>query len=479
MESQVLERKSSTIMSKTLIKKARLITASDDTRADLLIDGEKIAAIGMDIDAQTADVVIDATDRLLLPGGIDNHTHLDMPFGGTVSSDDFFTGHRAALFGGTTSHVDFCIQPKGHTLRRSLEMWRAKADGKAAMDYGFHVAITDLTDAVMEEIRDLPSMGVTSIKLFMAYKGALQVDDTTLFKCMRVAKESGVLTMVHAENGDAIDILIKDALAAGHTTPDWHERTRPPELEAEATNRAIALARAAGDAPLFIVHVTNEEALNAISRARARGQRTYGETCVQYFYFTRNNLNGSRNDPFEGAKWVCSPPFREHNDQVALLRGIRLGDLMIVSTDHCPFNYKTQKILGAESFAAIPNGVPGIEDRLVMLWNAAVLTGHISPSKFVELTATNPAKMFGLYPRKGTLSVGSDADIVIWDPVVRHTVSAATSHMNIDYNLYEGMQVTGKAEKVFLRGSLVVDGTSWQGTRGGGRFMARASALLA
>ena len=468
-------------MSTTLIKNGRIITAADDYMGDLLIDGDKIALIGDGLMDKGADVVIDAKGKYLLPGGIDVHTHLEMPFGGTVSSDDFFTGHKAALFGGTTAHVDFCIQPKGSSLKQALDIWHAKADGKAAMDYGFHVAITDLTDEVMQEIGKLPGYGVTSIKLFMAYKGTLQIDDTTLFKCLQKAKESGVLTMVHAENGDAIDVLIKEALAAGQTDPIYHALTRPPELEAEATYRAIQLARAAGDAPLFVVHLTNVGALAAISEARARGQHAYAETCVQYFFFTKDNLNGTsgdNGDAFNGAKWVCSPPFRETSDQVALMRGIRTGDLVSVSTDHCPFKYVGQKDMGKGDFSKIPNGVPGIEDRMMMLWNTAVSTGQITPSRFVELTATNPAKLFGIYPQKGTLSVGSDADIVIWDPKAKHTISAKTHHMNIDYNLYEGANVVGKPSKVFLRGELVVDGKRWLGTKGSGQFLQRKSPTL-
>ncbi|HQV28887.1 MAG TPA: dihydropyrimidinase [Thermoflexales bacterium] len=465
-------------MATTLIKNGRIVTASDEYTGDILIDDEKIALIGDGLMEKGADTVIDAKGRYILPGGIDVHTHLDMPFGGTVSSDDFFTGHKAALFGGTTAHVDFCIQPKGKSLRESLDLWHAKAKGKAAMDYGFHVAVTDLNDAVMAEIAQLPKMGVTSIKLFMAYKGVLQVDDTTLFRCLRAAKASGVLTMVHAENGDAIDVLVKDALAAGNLAPIWHALTRPAELEAEATNRAIELARVAGDAPLFVVHLTNAMALHAIANARKRGQHAYAETCVQYFHFTKDNLNATAEDAFNGAKWVCSPPFREASDQAALMRGIRTGDLVSVSTDHCPFNYKTQKTLGAKSFAAIPNGVPGIEDRMYMLWDAAVRTGQISPSRFVELTATNPAKLFGLYPRKGAIIAGADADLVIWDPKAKHTVSAKTHHMRVDYNLYEGREVTGKPVKVFLRGKLVVDGKRWLGAAGAGRFLERRPAIL-
>lgn len=465
-------------MTTTLIKNGRIVTASDEYNADILIDGEKIALIGHGLAEKGVDAVVDAGGRYVLPGGIDVHTHLDMPSSGTTTCDDFFTGHRAALFGGTTSHVDFCIQSKGASLSDSLTEWHAKAKGKAAMDYGFHIAITDLTDAVLAEIPKLPALGVTSIKLFMAYKQTLQVDDATLFKCLKVAREAGVLTMVHAENGDAIDVLMKEAVAAGNLAPVWHVRTRPPELEAEATNRAIELARAAGDAPLFVVHLSNEDALRAVTLARARGQRVYAETCVHYLYFTKDNLEATAEDAFAGAKYVCSPPLREKADQAALLRGIRTGDLSSVSTDHCPFNYRTQKSLGEKNFTLIPNGVPGIEDRMYGLWTAAVVPGHITPSRFVELTATNPAKFFGVHPRKGVIAPGADADLVIWDAKARHTPSAKTHHMAIDYNLYEGIEMTGKPARVFLRGKLVVDGGRWLGAAGGGQFLRRAPAAL-
>jgi len=465
-------------MTTTLITNGRIVTAADDYVGDVLIEGDKIAEIGQGLAARKTDKVIDVKGKIVMPGGIDVHTHLDMPFGGTVSCDDFFTGHRSAAFGGTTTHVDFSIQAKGDTLHKTVNDWHARANGKAVIDYGFHVAITDLSDTVMEEIRTLPSLGVTSIKLFMAYKGALQVDDTTLFKCLQMAKASGVLTMVHAENGDAIDVLVKEAIAAGNLDPIHHALTRPPELEAEATNRAIQLARAAGDAPLFVVHLTNTGALAAISDARARGQHAYAETCVQYFFFTKDNLNGVKGDKFNGAKWVCSPPFREVADQVSLMRGIRTGDLSSVSTDHCPFRYKDQKALGKGNFAKIPNGVPGIEDRMYMLWDVAVNSGAITPSRFVELTSANPAKLFGIYPQKGTIAAGADADIVIWDPKLKHTIAAKTHHSAVDYNLYEGRKVTGKPVKVFRRGVLLVDGDKWLGEQGTGQFLHRKSPTL-
>ncbi|MCZ7573095.1 MAG: dihydropyrimidinase [Ardenticatenaceae bacterium] len=454
---------------RTLIRKGRIITASDDYVADILIDGERIALIGRELDATSADREIDAAGKYVLPGGIDVHTHLDMPFGGTVSSDDFFTGHRAAAFGGTTTHVDFAIQGKGESLHQTLQNWHERANGKAAIDYGFHVAITDLDDQVMEEIGRLPEMGVRSIKLFMAYKGTLMVDDETLFKSLMKAGESGVLVMVHAENGDVIDVLVKKAIAQGNLSPKWHALTRPPSAEAEATSRAVRLADIAG-APLYVVHLTQRDALQAISEARARGQKAYAETCTQYLFFTKDDLD---REGFEGAKWVCSPPFREVEDQQALWRGLRTGDLSAVSTDHCPFNFRGQKDLGKDNFAQIPNGVPGIEDRLYMLWDAGVKNGRITPNKFVELVSTNPAKLMGIYPRKGTIAVGSDADLVVWDGSAHRVISASTHHQNVDYNLYEGREVHGKAEKVFIRGNLVVDGDQWLGEQGSGQYLHR------
>lgn len=463
---------------KTLIKHGKLVTAADEFVADLLIDGETIALIGANLDPALADEVIDATDLYVLPGGVDVHTHLDMPWRGVRSADDFFTGHRAAAFGGTTTHVDFSVQSKGGTLHQAVEAWAAKAKDKAIIDYGFHVAITDLTDQVLQEITELPKIGVTSIKLFMAYKDSLQVDDLTLFKSFQIAKASGVLSLVHAENGDAIEVLTAQALAAGYTDPIYHALTRPPELEAEATGRAIWLAKVAGDAPLFIVHCTCADALAAVRAARARGQAVYAETCTQYLFFTKDDLLGTPDNSFNGAKFVCSPPLREKSDQVALWRGLATGDLASVSTDHCPWRYAEQKSLGQASFAQIPNGVPGIEDRLYMLWEAGVRGGRMTPSHFVAITATNPAKLFGLYPQKGTLAVGSDADIVLWAGDAEHTVSAATHHSNIDYNLFEGYKVHGKPVKVFVRGNLVVNGDQLLAEPGSGQFVHRTNPRL-
>ncbi len=459
---------------RTLIAGGTVVTASDTYQADVLIEDEKITGVGHGF---KADKTIDATGKYVIPGGIDVHTHLDMPFGGTVASDDFFTGHRAAAFGGTTSHIDFAIQPKGATLRETLDMWHAKANSKAAIDYGFHLAITDLPDSVMDEIKQAPEWGVTSLKLFMAYKGALMIDDATLFRAMEQAAKHGLLIMVHAENGDAIDILVRQALEAGNTDPKYHALTRPPELEAEATERAIRLAEVSG-APLYVVHVTNAGAAQAIRLARQRGKgRIHGETCVQYFFFTKDDL---ARPGFEGAKWVCSPPFREKSDQEALWQAVGVNDLQVISTDHCDFWYEggkdgrnPGKELGKGDFSKIPNGVPGIEDRMMVLYTHGVRGGRFSLNRWVELCCTNPAKLFGIYPQKGVIAPGADADIVVWDPAATRTLSAKTSHQNTDYNLYEGMKVTGVPSVVLLRGNVVVEGDEWKGSAGSGRFLHR------
>ena len=458
---------------RTVIKGGTVVTASDTYAADVLIEDEQIAAIGADL---SGDATIDAGGMYVIPGGIDVHTHLEMPFGGTVSSDDFFTGHQAAAFGGTTTHLDFAIQPKGATLRETFDLWSAKAAGKAAIDYGFHLAITDLPDGIMAEIPQCAAWGVTSLKLFMAYKGALMVDDGTLFRALEQAAASGLLTLVHAENGDAIDILVRQALAAGHTAPAYHALTRPPALEAEATNRAVRLAEVAG-APLYVVHVTCAGALEAVRAGRARGLPIYGETCVQYLFFTKEDL---ARPGFEGAKWVCSPPFRAREDQEALWRGVRDDGLQVISTDHCPFWYHGGtdgrpggKELGADDFSKIPNGCPGIEDRMMVLYTHGVRGGRFSLNRWVELCCTNPAKLFGMYPQKGTIAPGGDADLVLWDPNATRTLSAATQHQRTDYNLYEGMTVTGAPCVVLARGRVLVEDGQWKGTQGTGRFVAR------
>ncbi|HET7572105.1 MAG TPA: dihydropyrimidinase, partial [Gaiellaceae bacterium] len=404
-----------------LIKNGLVVTAADATPADVLVEGERIALIGAGLDV-AAERTIDATGKYVLPGCVDPHTHLDMPFGGTVTIDDFESGQISAAFGGTTTHVDFCIQARGQTFAEALETWHAKADGKTLIDYGFHIAVTDLDEGgTLEELATLPEQGITSYKLFMAYKGALMVSDETLFRAMETAAASGALVMVHAENGDAIDVLVREALAAGNTAPVYHALTRPPELEGEATNRAIQLAHVAG-CPLYVVHVTCKEAVDPIARARRRGWRVWGETCTQYFFKTVDDLAAP---DFEGAKVVYSPPARDAANHAVLWDAVRTDALSAISTDHCSFLWDGQKTLGAEDFTKIPNGGPGLEDRLKMIHHFGVNEGRISLTRMVDLLATQPAKLFGLYPRKGTIAVGSDADLVLFDPQKRETISAA------------------------------------------------------
>ena len=453
-----------------LIKGGRVVTAADDYLADVFVDGERITLIGESLDV-AADRVIDATDKYVLPGCVDPHTHLDMPFGGTVTIDDVESGQTAAAFGGTTCHVDFCIQGKGQTFADALSGWRAKAEGKQVIDMGYHMAVTDLAEGgSLEELASLPEQGITSYKLFMAYKGALQVDDETLFRTMDVAADTGALVMVHAENGDAIDVLVKEALAAGHTEPHWHALTRPPELEGEATNRAIQLARVAG-CPLYVVHVSCKEAVEPIALAREKGWDVWGETCTQYFFVDYTFLE--RPD-FEGAKYVYTPPPRDIANQDVLWSAVRNDELSVISTDHCGFLWDGQKTLGRDDFSKIPNGGPGLENRLQMIHHFGVREGRITLNRMVELLATNPARLFGLYPRKGTLAVGSDADIVVFDPERAVTISAASHHSRCDYNLFEGTEVVGAPEVVLLRGNVLVESGELVASPGIGQFVARA-----
>ncbi len=453
-----------------LIKGGRIVTAADDYVADVFIEDERVTLIGESLD-QPADRVIDAGGKYLLPGGVDPHTHLDMPFGGTVTIDDVESGQTAAAFGGTTTHVDFIIQPQGWTFGQALDEWRSKAEGKQMIDMGYHMAVTDLKDGgTLEELATLPDQGITSYKLFMAYKGALMVDDETLFRTMQVAAETGALVMVHAENGDAIDVLVKEALAAGNTEPRYHALTRPPETEGEATNRAIQLSRVARSA-LYVVHVSCKEAVEPIELAREKGWNIHGETCTQYLFVDYTFLE--RPD-FEGAKYVYTPPPRPKENQDVLWNALRTDVLSVVSTDHCAFLWDGQKTMGRDDFSKIPNGGPGLENRLHMLHEFGVRGGRISLNRLVELWATNPAKLFGLYPRKGTIAVGSDADIVVFDPEKRHTISAATQHSKSDYNLYEGTTVTGSPEVVLLRGKVLVDGDELVAQPGVGQFIPRA-----
>ena len=483
----------------TLFKNGTIITASDMVSADVLVEGEIVTLIGRDLSGNGHDVV-DCAGKYLMPGGIDVHTHLDLPFGGTISNDDFDVGHKAAAFGGTTTHIDFVVQPIGGSLRDGLETWWAKSRHLAQIDYAFHMAVTDLNDAIMKEIPTLIDEGITSLKLFMAYKNVFQVDDATLFNTMRVAAEHGMIVMVHAENGDVEAALTPALLAAGNTDPKYHAASRPPEIEGEATNRAVVMSGLTG-CPLYVVHMTCEPSIAALRRGRALGYPVMGETCVQYFFLTVDDhmaLPG-----FEGAKYVCSPPIRSTHDQGILWQAVRDGTLQAVSTDHCDFWYdgghgpwqqweektggtdwagyekqdpsyrRPGKELGMGNFAKIPNGMPGLEDRMMVMWQAGVNSGKLSPSRFVELHCSNPAKIFGMYPRKGTIAVGSDADILVWDPQQEHTISAATHHMRVDYNCYEGMTVKGVPIQVYQRGNKLVDGDQWLGSNGAGQFIAR------
>ena len=453
-----------------LIKGGRVVTAADDYLADVFVEGERITLIGESLDI-AADRVIDATGKYVLPGCVDPHTHLDMPFGGTVTIDDVESGQTSAAFGGTTCHVDFCIQGKGQSFADALAGWRAKAEGKQVIDMGYHMAVTDLNEGgSLEELASLPDEGITSYKLFMAYKGALQVDDETLFRTMDVAAETGALVMVHAENGDAIDVLVKEALAEGHTEPHWHALTRPPELEGEATNRAIQLARIAG-CPLYVVHVSCQEAVEPIALAREKGWDVWGETCTQYFFVDSSFLERPN---FEGAKYVYTPPPRPRANQNVLWDAVRSDVLSVISTDHCAVLWEGQKSLGRDDFSKIPNGGPGLENRLQMIYHFGVREGRITLNRMVELLATNPARLFGLYPRKGTLAVGSDADIVVFDPEKKVTISAATHHSRCDYSLYEGTEVVGAPELVLLRGNVLVENGELMGSPGIGQFIARA-----
>jgi dihydropyrimidinase len=453
-----------------LIKGGRVVTATDDYVGDVFVDGERISLLGEDLDV-TADTTIDASGKLVLPGLVDPHTHLDMPFGGTTTIDDVQSGQTAAAFGGTTCHVDFCIQPQGSTFAAALDEWRSKASGKQVIDMGYHIAITDLSEPErLEELATLPEQGVTSYKLFMAYKGALQVDDETLFKSMEVAAASRALVMVHAENGDAIDVLVKQALAAGNTAPHFHALTRPPETEGEATNRAIQLSHVAG-CPLYVVHVSCQESVEPIALARDKGWDVWGETCTQYFFIDQSFLE--RPD-FEGAKYVYTPPPRAKKNQDVLWNAVRTDVLSAISTDHCSFLWDGQKSMGKDDFSKIPNGGPGLENRLHMIHHFGVGEGRITLNRMVELLATNPAKLFGLYPRKGTIAPGSDADLVIFDPTKTKTITAADQRSKSDYNLYEGTTVTGDVETVLVRGTVVVDEGELRVEPGFGQFVARA-----
>ncbi len=467
-----------------IIKSGTIITASETFQGDILIDGEVITSIAQHIELEGAEIV-DATGKLVMPGGVDPHCHFNLPMAGTVSSDDHYTGHKAAAFGGTTTALDF-VSMDEDSIPACVDAWHKMADPLAVIDYGFHMNITHFDQRVAEEIAQLPDLGISSIKVFTAYNNRLRLQDADIFQVLRLAKKLKLLTMLHAENGDVIEILVAEALSEGHSTPEWHARTRPAWGAVEAVLRGSSLAEQAG-APLYIVHMNVAGEVDQLQYARAHGLHVMGETCPQYLFFSVEQLLKP-----DGAKWVCSPPLRTPEDNQRLWRGLAEGTLQSIGTDHCafffdgtmPIMYEGQPIaipgkeLGKEDFTKIPNGLPGVGDRLPILWTYAVRSGRISPNQFVALTSTNPAKIFGLYPRKGTLLPGSDADIVIWDPEKHLRYGLAYSHHRTDYNLYENWELVGFPEKVFLRGALIVDGDRWLAQAGSGRFIHRTSGII-
>ncbi len=462
----------------TLIKNGTLITASDTFKADILIDGEKISRIGLDLEADSAQV-IDASGKLVMPGGIDPHVHLDLPMFDTVSSDDHYTGHKAAAFGGTTTAMDFAVlEPQGFAY--SVDLWMKKAE-KAAIDYSFHMNLTRFDEKIAKEIPSLRALGITTLKVFTAYNGRLRLGDGGIFKALRIARENGMLMMAHCENGDVIEALTAEALAVGHTAPEYHALTRPAWGAVEATLRMAAMA-AEADSPVYIVHMNVGKEVDMLKYARERGVKVMGETCPPYLFFSIDDLRRP-----DGAKWVCSPPMRTKEDNARIWEGLSENILQTIGTDHCPFFFDGTrpivyegrevvipgKELGRDDFTKIPNGLPGIQDRMPILWTYGVRTGRITPNQFVAYMCTNPARIFGLYPRKGALVPGADADLAIWDPEKKVKYGVAMSHQRTDYNLYEGWELTGYPEKVFLRGKLIVDGEKWLGRAGDGKFLKR------
>ncbi|HLX34895.1 MAG TPA: dihydropyrimidinase [Candidatus Limnocylindrales bacterium] len=459
---------------RTLIANGTVVTAEGSYPADVLVDGERIVGVGAGLAASTmADETIDATGRYVIPGGIDVHTHMKLPFGGTFAKDDFFTGTRAAAFGGTTTIVDFAVQSKGRSLREGLDAWHALAEGNAVTDYGFHMIMSDVNDESLAEMDQLVAEGIPDFKLFTAYPGVFYSDDGAIFRAMQRTARNGGLIMMHAENGLAIDVIAADTVAAGTTDPIGHGLARYSVLEGEATNRVIRLAEAA-KVPVYIVHLSAKEALNAVRMARDEGLPAFAETCPQYLFLSLDDLGHG----FEGAKFVCSPPLRDakagHQDE--LWKGLLKDDLQVVSTDHCPFDFHGQKELGVGDFRKIPNGLPGVEDRMDLLHDGGVVGGHLTKERWVEITSTAPARLFGLWPRKGAVAVGADADLVVYDPNRKHTISAKTHHMDVDYSCYEGRSVQGGSDVVMSRGSVVVRSGRFEGRQGAGRFLKRSTA---
>jgi len=452
-----------------LIANGRVVSPEETRVADVAIGGGRIAEVAPHLPRDGAGRIFDAAGKLVIPGGIDVHTHLDMPLGKIRSSDDFETGTRAAAFGGTTTIIDFANQSRGQSLHQAVAEWKSRAAGNAVIDYGLHCTICDLSPAVLEELDELVREGVSSFKVFMAYPGRLMLNDAAILQVLQRCARNGGLVCVHAEDGPAVEALIREALAAGHTAPKYHALTRPATVEAAATARVIALAEMAS-APLYVVHVTCRQSLECVAAARARSLPVFAETCPHYLFLSRDDLD---RPGFEGAKFVLTPPLREKDDQQALWEGLRTGVLQAVSTDHCPFNYHGQKDRGRNDFTLIPNGGPGIEHRLGLLYSGGVAAGRISENRFVELASTAPARIFGMYPRKGVIAPGSDADIVIFDPSAERIISAQTHHMRVDYSMYEGLKVRGVPQVVIARGQVIVENDAFLGHAGAGEFLKR------
>jgi dihydropyrimidinase len=455
---------------RTLIKGGTVVNADGSTEADVLVDGEQVAQLGPDLEV-AADATIDASGKYVIPGAIDVHTHMELPFGGTFAKDTFETGTRAAAFGGTTSIIDFAVQSRGASLREGLDAWHAKAEGNATVDYGFHMIMSDVNDATLAEMDQLVAEGVTDFKLFTAYPGVFYSDDGAIFRAMQQTAKNDGLIMMHAENGLAIDVVAEQYVADGKTDPYYHGVVRYPIFEGEATNRVIRLAEAAG-VPVYIVHLSARDALEQVRAARERGAQAFAETCPQYLFLSLDDMGNG----FEGAKYVCSPPLRPKDHWEDLWRGLVEDDLQIVSTDHCPFDFHDQKQLGQGDFRKVPNGLPGVEDRVDLLHDGGVVGGRLTRERWVEVISAAPARMFGLAGRKGVVAPGADADIVVYDPARKHTISAKTHHMDVDYSCYEGREVQGGSDVVLSRGRVVVENGEWKGEKGWGRFLRRSTA---